>query len=201
MLGLARKRPLDALRLLRSGTVRQIDVGEVLLAGDRRVVFVNVASTGFDAEVTRTASAMRTRVGGTAKYVVALLRTLRRFDPIEFELETDDGRRAVRAMLLAIGNGPSYGGGMRVAPGARPDDGRFEVCIVRGMARAEFVAKFPRVYRGTHVRHPKVETFAVRRLRVASPAPDVPVVADGEVIGTLPASFEIRPAALRVLAP
>ncbi len=197
-LGLSRRRPLEVLDLLTPDPrPRVIDLGRVSTAHLRRY-FVAVASAGFDAEVA--AAANEIGRGGRAKYVLALVKTLRRFRPLTLDVTVDGTHSSSSAMLIAIGNGPTYGGGMRVTPGARIDDGELEACIVRSLGTARFLSTFPRVYRGTHVRHPKVTMLHGGRFEIEADRP-TPVFADGEAVGELPAIVEIVPEALRVLSP
>ncbi|MEX0991984.1 MAG: diacylglycerol kinase family protein [Actinomycetota bacterium] len=196
-LGLSRRRPLEGLDLLTDALrPRTVDLGLVSTA-ERSRYFVAVASAGFDAEVAAVAN--RIRGGGRIRYVLALLRTLQRFRPLSLDVVVDGARSSLPAMLIAIGNGPTYGGGMRVTPGARIDDGELEACLVRALGRARFLATFPRVYRGTHVRHPKVTMLHGQRFEVTSDR-RTPVFADGEAVGVLPATVEVVPGALRVLS-
>ncbi len=195
-LGLSRRRPLEALDLLADPHPRIVDLGLVTI-GEFRRYFVAVASAGFDAEVAQVANGIRH--GGRMKYVLALFKTLRRFEPLDLEVVVDGARSSVPAMLIAIGNGPTYGGGMQVTPGARIDDGELEACVVRALGRGRFLATFPRVYRGNHVRHPKVAMLHGQRFEVSADRP-TRVFADGESVGGLPATFEVVPDALRVLS-
>jgi diacylglycerol kinase (ATP) len=103
-------------------------------------------------------------------------------------------------MLIAVGNGRSYGGGMRVCPSAMLNDGMLEVCVVGGMTRAAFVRAFPRVFRGTHVTHPKVTMLRGTKVEVSADR-HFDVYADGEPAGPLPAVFTVVSAALRVAVP
>ncbi len=194
-LGYDTRRPLSALDALVAPKVATVDLG--LVDGTS---FCCVASAGFDAEANRWANGVE-HLGGTALYVAAALRTLARYGPRRFELTVDGKRHETEAWLVAVANAPSYGGGMRVAPAARVDDGLLECTVVGAVSRLEFLATFPKVFRGRHVEHPRVETFSAREVTIDSESPDVPVYADGESAGTLPRTLTIRPRALTVLAP
>ena len=200
-LGIRRRRPAEALAGLRDPRYRQIDVVRLEAADGKERHFVNVAGAGFDSDVNETANRMRTRVQGTAKYVAAVFKTLRRFEPAGFRMTIDGGEEIpLSAMLIAVGNGRSYGGGMKVTPDASLDDGLLEVCAVKAMGRGEFLRAFPKVFRGTHVRHPKVETWRAKRVELSADRP-FEVYADGEPAGPLPATFEVVPGALRLAVP
>ncbi len=186
-----------ATRLLAAPDIRDVDVVQVT-AGEQERCYVNIAGAGFDSEVNETANAMSLKLGATGTYVVAVLKTLRRFVPAHYEIEVDGQRRVTDAMLVVVGNSRSYGGGMRVFPDARIDDGLLEVCIVHALSTPAFLRAFPRVFRGTHTSHPKVTMLRGTRVSVEANR-RIQVYADGERVGSLPAVFEIRPAALRLV--
>ena len=186
-----------ATRLLAAPDVREVDLLKVTAGAQERYV-VNIAGAGFDSEVNETANAMSLRLGSTGTYVAAVLKTLRRFVPASYRIEVDDERLDCDAMLVVVGNSRSYGGGMRVLPAASIDDGQLDVCVVRALSTSAFLRAFPRVFRGTHVRHPKVTMLRGRRASVEANR-RVQVYGDGERIGSLPAIFEILPAALRLV--
>lgn len=186
-----------AFELALAGAARPIDLGRV--AGR---FFAGVAGVGFDSEVNRYANRIR-RLRGPLIYVWAMLRTLRGFRAPTMRIEHDGGRFAGRAMFAAVANSGRYGGGMRIAPAARLDDGWLDLVIVREIPRRALLRVFPRVFRGGHVTHPAVELVRTRRLTLALDRP-LTAYGDGEPlveIGAEPVVFEVAPAALRVVAP
>ncbi len=192
-LGLDPARPQASLDHVLSGRTRTIDLGR---AGDHW--FAGVLGSGFDSMVNERANRM-TWPGGRSKYNLAILAELRTFRPVPFVLELDGERWETEAMLVAVGNGSSYGGGMRVCPDARVDDGLLDVTVLGPISKAEFVRVFPTVYKGTHVRHRAVTTRRARRVLLSSEA--VTAYADGERVGPLPVSCAAVPAGLVVHAP
>ncbi len=196
-LGIPRRRPAAAVDVLRAGKEIRVDLGKA-----NGCWFTSVANTGFDAEVNRWANGVR-HLGGTALYLAGTARTLAVFRPRRFRVEIDDEPpRSVDAWLLAVGNTPLYGGGLRIVPDARTDDGMLDLCIVEAAPVRTFLANFPRVFRGTHVRHPAVSTTRGRRITIESLDPrPMDAYASGELVGPLPARFEAVPGALRVMAP
>jgi diacylglycerol kinase (ATP) len=186
-----------ATRLLAVPDIREVDLVQVAAGAQRRCV-INIAGAGFDSEVNETANAMKLRLGSTGTYVAAVMKTLRRFVPAHYEIAVDDERLVTDAMLVVVGNSRSYGGGMRVLPDARIDDGLLDVCIVHALSTPAFLRAFPGVFRGTHVNHPKVTMLRGRRVSVEANR-RIQVYGDGERIGALPAIFEIRPRALRLV--
>jgi len=197
VLGYDAKRPLDAFRALADGTDRLVDLGRV-----NGRWYTCVTASGFDAEANRWANTVQ-RLSGTTLYVAAVLRTLAVYKPHPFLLSVDGAEHELRAWLVAVGNGPAYAGGMRVAPDARLDDGLLDVTVVGAMAKAEFLVNFPKVFKGTHVSHPKVQTFRGAHVELSSLDRSVPmeVYADGERVGPLPGTMEAVPGALTVRVP
>ena len=197
VLGYNTKKPLDAFAVLRGGRDQLVDLGRV-----NGCWFTCVTASGFDAEANRWANTVQ-RLSGTALYVAAVLRTLAVYEPHPFLLSVDGDTHELRAWLVAVGNGPAYAGGMRIAPGARLDDGILDVTVVGAMSKPEFLVHFPKVFKGTHTSHPKVHTFRGTRVELSSLDVGVPmeVYADVERVGPLPATMEAVPAALCVRAP
>jgi diacylglycerol kinase (ATP) len=137
-----------------------------------------VLSLGFDALVNERANRMQ-KVKGKAKYVVAMIRELPVFKPIHFQLEVDGEEFSREAMLIAIANGPSYGGGMKILPHAAFDDGVLDILIVKKVSIWELIKVFPRVYTGSHIKHPAVEVMKAKHIKVSAQAK---AFADGEFI-------------------
>ena len=148
--------------------------------------FGAVLSSGFDSVVNERANKMKWPKG-PAKYNAAIALELPKFEPIEFKIFADEKVLEVAAMLIAIGNGRSYGGGMQVCPDADLHDGLFDIMILHPVSKLEFIKVFPTVYKGTHVEHPQVEVIRARAIRIESSAV---AYADGERIGQLPVQVE-----------
>jgi len=148
--------------------------------------FGAVLSSGFDSKVNEKANTLRWPKG-PAKYNVAIALELPLFKPSYFEIELDDRTICTDAMLIAVGNGSSYGGGMQVCPDASLTDGLFDVMILNPISKVEFVKVFPKVYSGAHIHHPEVNIYRSQKIRINSKAV---AYADGERIGSLPVSAE-----------
>jgi len=159
---------------------------------------VTVLAAGFDSKVNERANRMRWPKG-QMRYNLATLAELRVFEPLHYTLEMDGEVCRLDAMLVAVGNGPSFGGGLRITHGAEIDDGMLDVVIIKPMSKVELVKTYPKLYSGRHVTHPQYEHHRVKTVTVA--APDVVAYADGERLGALPLTVEVAPLALRVLAP
>jgi diacylglycerol kinase (ATP) len=189
------REPARAMDTLLSGTLRRLDAG---CRDGRR--FINVAGCGFDAVVAARVNAGGRRLRGVWAYLVAVADVLRTFRPALYRVRVDGETLETEAMLCAVANGASYGGGMRVAPDARPDDGRLDVCLVRSCGKLEFLRAFPRVFRGTHLSHPKVWIGRGEEVSVIC-TPEQPVLMDGELVAPTPARFSALPGAVRFVTP
>jgi diacylglycerol kinase (ATP) len=194
--GLPVKDPVAAgrtlARALAEGRRRRIDLGRV---GEHW--FGTVLASGFDSRVNDRGNRMRFP-GGRFRYDAAMLAELAALRPIPYTVAFDDGpEQQVQATLIAVGNGTSYGGGMRICAGARPDDGLFDVCVVGPCSRTTLLRVFPRVYRGTHTVHPVVTVHRAARVRLS--AAGVTGYADGEPLGPLPLTARTVPGALHLL--
>ena len=187
----------SAVELLTNPKTTDLDVIEITTGAVRRS-FINIAGAGFDSEVNETANGMTVKLGATGTYVAALLKTLSRFSPAAFTIQVDDERMELDAMLVEVGSGRWTGGGMRVLPNAVMNDGLLDVCIVEALSKPAFLRAFPRVFSGSHTMHPKVRMRTGTRVQVEANR-RVLVYADGELVGPLPAIFEIRPGALPVV--
>jgi diacylglycerol kinase (ATP) len=148
--------------------------------------FGAVLSSGFDSTVNEKANAL-SWPKGRSKYNLAIALELPLFKPSHFDIELDDRTISTEAMLIAVGNGASYGGGMQVCPQASITDGLFDVMVLSPISKFEFIRVFPTVYSGTHVNHPEVNIYRTKKVRINS---DAIAYADGERIGALPVSAE-----------
>lgn len=197
--------PLDLasqLDIARGASSRRIDLGRVTLEHPGRSTwFVNECQVGIGAEVVRRTSGSAKALGGPLTYVMTTLPLLFRHPNRAVEIVLDGGgRRAMPVTGIAIGNGAITGGGMRLTPKAVLDDGLLDVLIIKGPSLLRRLLDMSRVSSGTHIASPGCDYLQARRLALSS-TDDVPVSADGELIGTLPARFECRRQALRVHCP
>lgn len=155
--------------------------------------FGAILSTGFDSVVNEKANTLKWPKG-PMKYNAAIAMELPRFKPRHYEITLDDRTISTEAMLIAVSNGRSYGGGMLVCPNANISDGLFDVMILHPVSKVEFIKVFPKVFAGTHTSHPAVEIVRSRCVTIESKAV---AYADGERIGQLPVSAECIPNAIR----
>jgi diacylglycerol kinase (ATP) len=187
-----RKDPDAAADLVIAGHTRTVDLAR---SGSR--YFVTVLAAGFDAVVNERANRM-TWPKGQMRYNIATLAELRVFEPLPYTLQIDDRQVELEAMLVAVGNGPSFGGGLRITEGALLDDGMLDVVIIKPMSKAGLIRTYPKLFKGTHVTHPQYEHHLARSVTVA--APGIVSYADGERFGPLPLTVECAAGALTVLA-
>lgn len=173
-----------------------LDVGRITLNEGIVRYFAGVASCGFDAQVNERANHLP-GPEGTAKYLVSVFGELKDLKSRNLTLTLDEHIQRSDYSLVAVGNTSSYGGGMKICPQARADDGTFNVTIVHKVNRRTLVRVLPRVFNGSHVHHPKVDSQQGRSIRIEGGA--FPIYADGERIGIGPASIEVIPGALRVV--
>ncbi|MCX5299436.1 diacylglycerol kinase [Streptomyces sp. NBC_00193] len=208
-MGLPVREPARAGRLaaeaLKEGRVREIDLGRVAGAGEGAGArdgaggtwYGTVLCSGFDSRVNDRGNRMRLPLG-RFKYDLAMALELAAFRPFPYRITLDGGPvLETEATLVAVGNGSSYGGGMRICADAVPDDGLFDVVVVGDCSRSTLLKVFPRVYKGTHVDHPKVTVH--RAAKVTLEAAGITAYADGEPLGPLPVTARCVPAALRLL--
>ena len=187
-----RKDPDAAADLVIAGHTRTVDLAR---SGSR--YFVTVLAAGFDAVVNERANRM-TWPKGQMRYNIATLAELRVFEPLPYTLQIDDRQVELEAMLVAVGNGPSFGGGLRITEGALLDDGMLDVVIIKPMSKTGLIRTYPKLFKGTHVTHPQYEHHRVRSVTVA--APGIVAYADGERFGALPLTVACVPGALNVLS-
>lgn len=190
-LGIDRADPLAAADVVIAGRERALDLADV---GSGRV-FVTVLAAGFDSLVAERANRLRWP-RGQMRYNAATVAELRVFEPLTYSLELDGVQRDLDAMLVAVGNTPSYGGGLRMCEGADPADGLLDVVLVKPVSKLELVRVYPRLFRGTHTTHPQYERHRVTSVSVA--AAGVVAYADGERLGPLPLTVRVLPGALQV---
>ncbi|MDP8957272.1 MAG: diacylglycerol kinase family lipid kinase [Actinomycetota bacterium] len=196
LIGMNPKEPLRAVQVLREPTVKRIDVVRLKLPQGERY-YVNVAGAGFDSEANAYANRMRWFRGKT-RYVIATFILLPGFRAARFQITVDGEHHDAPGMLIAVGNGRSYGGGMRVCPDAKVDDGVLDITVVGEVSKPDFIKTFPKVFTGRHINHPKVHQLRGAEVSITAER-TLQVFADGEHAGTLPATFTVVPSALAVV--
>ncbi|MEX1009190.1 MAG: diacylglycerol kinase family protein [Acidimicrobiia bacterium] len=189
-----------AAALLRTGRVEHVDLCRAETADGTSAWSTTVANAGFDAEANRWANTIDW-VGGTPLYVLATLRTLASYRPQRVRITVDGDILDSRVWLVAVGNTRSYAGGMIITPDAALDDGLLDVCVVGRVSRGDFLRTFPKVFDGTHTRHPGVTMRRGKRVTIEMPEAvgSAELWASGERVGPLPARLDAVPDAVRVV--
>lgn len=191
-IGLPLKDPIAAADLIVAGNIRTVD-----LAVAKDEFITTVVAGGFDSLVNKRANAM-TWPKGNSRYTVATLAELRTFKPLQYVVTVDGEVIETAAMLVAVGTGPTYGGGLQICAGAVIDDGLLDITIIQPVSRLTLLQLFPKLSKGTHVGHPMVRALRGRSVRIESPG--ITAYADGEPLGPLPVDITIAPGALSVFA-
>jgi YegS/Rv2252/BmrU family lipid kinase len=191
----------DAVRVALGGEARTIDLGRVELEDGTSRFFANVGSAGMSGAVARRANAMTKALGGRATFFYALTREFLAWQNTRVTVELEDGvRREGQMHDVIVANGRWHGGGMKLAPDARQDDGVFDVVLIGDVTKLDFLTTAPKLYSGRYLSHPKVEPLRSSSVAIGADEP-LPLEIDGEPIGTTPARFAVVPAALRLRVP
>ncbi|QKW05565.1 YegS/Rv2252/BmrU family lipid kinase [Streptomyces sp. NA04227] len=193
MLGIPRGDTAAAARLITDGVPRTLDLAR---CGD--TWYATVLTSGFDAAVSHRVNTLRWP-RGRARYQLAIGIEAFRLRPVPFRIRVDGETVEEEATLVAVGNTAYYGSGLKICPGAVPDDGLLDVTLVRAAGRLKLARLLPRMRQGTHVSDPLVRTFRGREVEIG--APGAFAYADGEFIDDLPLTVTCVPGAVSVLVP
>ena len=156
-------------------------------------VFVNFAGAGFDAEVVKATTQRYKALGSIPSYLMGVLTTFFLYGNREVSLKLDDTVSSSKICTIVMSHGRYGGGGMLVAPDADPTDGFLDIMIIGDISKPDLLWSLPRVYRGTHLTHPKVTTKRAREIEIRSNQP-LSFQADGELLGRPPLAFMCFPA-------
>ncbi len=197
--------PMQAMATAMGSQRRRIDVIKAADVHGKTRYFAAAGGAGFDAQVAHTmATQRRFWMRGEIGYMLATLNELRRFRNCELTitLRTEAGEQVIQGHFLfaAFANGPFYGGGMQICPGARLDDGLLDVCMVGNLSRLAALKELPGIYRAAHLKHPKVTMARVRSMRIEA-EPGIKVHLDGEPFGELPIALSVKPGAIEIACP
>jgi diacylglycerol kinase (ATP) len=182
---------------LASGSVRQVDLARMCGPDGYQRWFAAVLGAGFDAIVNERANAMRWPKR-RRRYDIAIFAELVRLRPRHYRISVDGASYDRDAVLVAVGNTHSYGGGMKMCPAADPTDGLLDVVVAGPLSRTTLLRLQPRVYQGTHVRHPAL--VQLRGRSVTIDAAGITAYADGERTCALPVTITAAPGALTLLS-
>lgn len=193
-----------ALEVARSGATRTVDAGRArFIAWDgstQEAYFANFGGAGISGAIARKTNDTSKLLGGRLSFFKATIAVFLGWKSAAVTADVDGTQRTGPMFEVLAMNGDYAAGGMWVTPDAEADDGLLDVLLIGDVAKADFIRTFPKIYRGKHLSHPKIELLRGRCVRVDSDPP-VPIVLDGEQPGTTPAQFEIVPGALRLRVP
>ena len=192
--------PAGACAVLRDGTERLLDLGEVLRDGvPGSVPFIGIASCGFDSDANRIANEARL-IKGNLVYTYAALRALAQWKEARFEITLDGEPLKFTGYTVACANSKAYGGGMYIAPDADLEDGLLDVVLIGHVGKFRFLTRLPQIFKGRHVENVEVDVRRAREVTITASRPFT-AYADGDPIGDLPLTVRAVPRAIRVLAP
>ena len=203
----------DHVRTIDLGLITPLESAGWAAAPDGSRYFCCVAGVGLDGEVSRRANRLPRWLRGHGGYVVSLVPTIFSFAPLRVKIltaaensksghtgESWSARSDRPTILAAFANTPVYGGGMKIAPRAKMDDGLLDVCVVGAVDRMRLLRLFPTVYGGRHLSIPEVDYFQAGRVRVETEHP-LDVYADGEYVCRTPVEVGAESAVLKVITP
>ena len=197
------KRLDEALRIATDGQARPFDLGRATYLADgseQTAWFANMASVGMSGAVAAKANSTTKALGAKTSYLVALGTVFARWKNVQLRVRVDEEERngLMEDTIVAVGR--YLAGGMMITPDAEPDDELFDVLLIGDLTKTELVRVMPKIYRGTHLPHPKGEVLRGRTVSIEADGP-LPIQLDGEQPGTTPAYFEVVPGALRLRVP
>ncbi|MFN8223521.1 MAG: diacylglycerol kinase family protein [Gaiellales bacterium] len=194
----------EAARVALDGATRVLDVGRVTYrawsGSDGEAYFANVASAGMGGAVAQRANETTKALGGKTSYLLATLAVFARWKAPVVRLAVDGEEREATMHEVVVANAKYLGGGMMMCPEAEPDDGLFDVLALGDLTKLDLARSMPKLYKGTHLPHPKAELLRGKVVSIDSDTP-IPIQLDGEQPGRTPATFEIVPGRLRLRVP
>jgi len=181
------------LRMIKNPRTRRIDAGKL-----NGRIFCNVVGIGFDGEVALSADNFLKRFGGTPAYLWGVLRALFTYKAPRMVIEIDGKKIEQKTLLVAVGNGKYYGGGLKVVPDAEQDDGLFDICVIDTLWVGKLLFLLPQVYGGGHLKQKEVRIYRGKTIKISSEKPVI-VQADGEILTNTPVEIEVLPQALNFI--
>jgi YegS/Rv2252/BmrU family lipid kinase len=193
----------EALGIVLAGRSRPIDLGRATYrswSGETETrCFANVASAGMSGAIAKRVNESKSRFA-KASYFFATFSVFARWQTTEVRVAVDGETRTGRMRDIVVANCRYFGAGMKICPDAEPDDGLFDALLIGDVTKTDLVITLPKIYRGTHLPHPKAELLRGAAVSVDAPVP-LPIQLDGEQPGTTPVRFEVAPRALRLRVP
>jgi len=193
----------DALRVVLAGRSRTIDLGRATYRSwsgeNESSYFANVASAGMSGAIAKRVNESKSRFA-KASYFLATFAVFARWQTSEVRVVVDEETRSARMRDVVVANCRYFGAGMKICPEAEPDDGLLDTLLIGDVTKTDLALTLPKIYRGTHLPHPKAELLRGRVVNVEADVP-LPIQLDGEQPGTTPVRFDVVPAAVRLTVP
>ena len=180
---------------------KSVDLGMVEFSENgqpAKRIFANFAGLGFDAEVVKATTKKFKNFGGTPAYLMGLLSTFTTYQNRQIQITINGQTETNKVCTIVMSNGKYGGGSMLLAPNADPCDGLFDVIIIGDVTKPDLLRSLPRIYKGTHLTHPKVTVKRTNMITISSDDP-MAIQADGDLLGEAPARFSVLPSALNIL--
>ena len=189
----------ESCQRLLNPTKISVDLGLVeTINNPNKRIFANFAGLGFDAEVVKATTKKFKSLGGKPAYLMGLLSTFMTYKNRDIHLTLDGKKEDRKICTIVMSNGKYGGGSMLIAPEADPSDGLFDVLIIGDVSKPDLLWSLPRIYRGTHLTHPKVTLKRAKEVEIRTESL-MSIQADGELLGEAPARFKVLPSALNIL--
>lgn len=186
--------PEEALEIILKGNKKQIDIG---IANSFH--FLNIASVGFDAEVVINNIRIKKKIKNHISYIISVIYTLFSFKNKRIRIEIDGKVFDEEVLLMAVGNGKYYGGGMKILPLAEVDDGNLYICIISNISKLRILALFPTIFKGTHIKHTKyVKNYTGKKVKILGEK-ELPLNIDGDTTTAREVNFSIEEKRLTVI--
>jgi YegS/Rv2252/BmrU family lipid kinase len=194
----------QALDVVRDGSTSLVDLGRATLrtwaGAEVTTWFANIASAGMSGAIAKRVNETGKALGGKLSYAWSTIAVFARWRNAQVTVSVDGEERSGAMYDVIVANGRYLGGGMKICPDAEPADGLFDVLLIGDISKRDLVMTLPKIYRGTHLPHPRAELLRGARVSIDAPIA-LPVQLDGEQPGTTPATFDVVPNALRLRVP
>jgi diacylglycerol kinase (ATP) len=195
--------PLEAAEAMLCGQPRYVDLVRVRTADGRTRLYAGGGGIGLDAEAARRAGGKYRHLPGRFRYIAAALHALARYVPMDVRVDfpaSDIPSFEAKVLLAAVLNSPTYGAGVRLAPGAAVDDGLLHVVLIEELSKLGVLTLLPRLMGSGELRTSHVKRWRAQRVKLTTNRLCL-FHGDGEILGPTPVEIEIVPKAVRVLAP
>ena len=195
--------PAEAAEAMLCGQPRYVDLVRVRTADGRTRLYAGGGGIGLDAEAARHAGGAYRHLPGRFRYIAAALHALAAYVPLGVRIdfpESETPSFEAKVLLTAVLNSPTYGAGVRLAPGAAVDDGLLHVVLIEELSKLGVLTLLPRLMVNGELRTPRMKRWLAKRVKLTTNRPCL-FHGDGEILGPTPVELEVVPKAVRVLAP